>query len=93
MPDMWFLQDGVTCHTARATMTKLRAAFGEQFISRSGPVNWPPRSCDLTPLDFFLWGYVFMDKPATIDSLEANIVPKLDLAHGPFTAEPRPTFA
>ena len=77
MPDMWFQQDGATCHMARATMTKLRAAFGEQFISRSGPVNWPPRSCDLTPLDFFLWGYVkahdYMDKPATIDALEANI--------------------
>ena len=22
------------------------------------PVNWPPRLCDLTPLDYFLWGYV-----------------------------------
>ena len=77
MPDMWFQQDGATCHTARAAMTKLRAAFGEQFISRSGPVNWPPRSCDLTPLAFFLWGVVkahyYMDKPATIDALEANI--------------------
>ena len=77
MPDMWFQQDGVTCHTARATIVKLRAAFGEQFISRSGPVNWPPRSCDLTPLDFFLCGYVkahvYMDKSAMIDALEANI--------------------
>ena len=26
--------------------------------SSFGPVNWPPRSCDITPLDFFLWGYV-----------------------------------
>ena len=77
MPYIWVQQDGATCHTARATMTKLRAAFGEQFNSRSGPVNWPPKSCDLTPLDFFLWGYVkahvYMDKPATIDALEANI--------------------
>jgi hypothetical protein len=23
-----------------------------------GPIVWPPRSPDLTPLDFFLWGYV-----------------------------------
>ena len=78
MPDMLFQQDGATCHTARATMTKLRADFGEQFISRSGPVNWPPRSCDLTPLDFFLWGYVkahvYMDKPATTDTLNTNTI-------------------
>lgn len=25
-------------------------------ISRQGDVNWPPRSYDLTPLGFFLWG-------------------------------------
>jgi hypothetical protein len=23
-----------------------------------GPTPWPPRSPDITPLDFFLWGYV-----------------------------------
>ena len=77
MPDMWFQQDGATCHTARETMAQLRAAFGEQFISRFGPVNWPPRSCHLTPLDYFLWRHVkvhvYRDKPTTIDALGANI--------------------
>ncbi|GFU88619.1 uncharacterized protein TNCV_4442961 [Trichonephila clavipes] len=41
------------------------------------PENWPPRSCDLTPLDYFLWGYVMSlvhaDKPQTLDHLEDNI--------------------
>jgi hypothetical protein len=23
-----------------------------------GPMEWPPRSPDLTPIDFFLWGFV-----------------------------------
>ncbi|GFT18201.1 hypothetical protein TNCV_183561 [Trichonephila clavipes] len=40
-------------------------------------MNWPPRSCDLTPLDYFLWGYVkslvYADKPQTLDHLEDNI--------------------
>jgi hypothetical protein len=27
--DMWFQQDGATCHTARATMDLLRGEFGE----------------------------------------------------------------
>jgi hypothetical protein len=27
-------------------------------IGRDGPIPWPPRSPDITPLDFFLWGYV-----------------------------------
>ncbi|GFU87935.1 uncharacterized protein TNCV_1335051 [Trichonephila clavipes] len=42
-----------------------------------GPVNWRPRSCDLTSLDYFLWGYVkslvYADKPQTLDHLEDNI--------------------
>ncbi|GFU17536.1 DUF4817 domain-containing protein [Trichonephila clavipes] len=55
---LWFQQDGATCHTARATIDLLKDTFGDRLISRFGPVNWPPRFCDLTPLDYFLWGYV-----------------------------------
>ncbi|GFX87477.1 uncharacterized protein TNCV_1330121 [Trichonephila clavipes] len=68
--ELWFQQDGATCHTARATIDLLKDTFGDRLISRFGPVNWPPRSCDLTPLDFFLWGYVnslvYADKPQTL---------------------------
>ncbi|GFW24710.1 DUF4817 domain-containing protein [Trichonephila clavipes] len=74
---LWFQQDGATCHTARATINLLKDTFGDRLISRFGPVNWPPRSCDLTPLDYFLWGYVkslvYADKPQTLDHLEDNI--------------------
>ncbi|GFT37637.1 MULE domain-containing protein [Trichonephila clavipes] len=65
------------CHTARATIDLLKDTFSDRLISRFGPVNWPPRSCDLTPLDYFLWGYVkslvYADKPQTLDHLEDNI--------------------
>ncbi|GFS82932.1 DUF4817 domain-containing protein [Trichonephila clavipes] len=51
--------------------------LGDHLISRFEPVNWPPRSCDLTPLDYFLWGcvksWVYADKPQTLDHLEDNI--------------------
>ncbi|GFT58691.1 uncharacterized protein TNCV_1360591 [Trichonephila clavipes] len=54
-PELWFQQDGATCHTARATIDLLKDTLGDRLISRFGPaVNWPPRSCDLTPLDYFL---------------------------------------
>ncbi|GFY15519.1 transposable element Tc1 transposase [Trichonephila clavipes] len=75
--ELWFQQDGATCHTARATIDLLKDTFGDHLISRFGPVNWPPRSCDLIPLDYFLWGYVkslvYADKPQTLDHLEDNI--------------------
>ncbi|GFY17932.1 uncharacterized protein TNCV_3384251 [Trichonephila clavipes] len=75
--ELWFQQDGATCHTARTTIDLLKDTFGDRLMSRFGPVNWPPRSCDLTPLDYFLWGYVkslvYADKPQTLDPLEDNI--------------------
>ncbi|GFW59139.1 transposable element Tc3 transposase [Trichonephila clavipes] len=75
--ELWFQQDGATCHTARATIDLLKDTFGDRLISRFGPVNWPPRSCDLTSLDYFLWVYVkslvYADKPQTLDHLEDNI--------------------
>ncbi|GFT06082.1 transposable element Tc3 transposase [Trichonephila clavipes] len=75
--ELWFQQDGATCHTARATIDLLKDTFVDRLISRLGPVNWPPRSCDLTPLDYFLWSYVkslvYADKPQTLDHLEDNI--------------------
>lgn len=77
LDDMWFQQDGATCHTANETITLLRDKFNDRVISRCGDVNWPPRSCDLTPLDFFLWGYlkekVYVNKPRTIQELKDEI--------------------
>ncbi|GFX81661.1 uncharacterized protein TNCV_4644991 [Trichonephila clavipes] len=77
LTELWFQQDGATCHTARATIDLLKDTFGDHLISRFGPVNWPPRSCGLTPLDYFLWGYVkslvYADKPQPLDHLEDNI--------------------
>ncbi|GFS60738.1 helicase domino [Trichonephila clavipes] len=76
LTELWFQQDGSPCHTVRATIDLLKDTFGDRLISRFGPVNWPP-SCDLTPLDYFLWGYVkslvYADKPQTLDHLEDNI--------------------
>ncbi|GFV35671.1 transposable element Tc3 transposase [Trichonephila clavipes] len=75
--ELWFQQDGARCHTARATIDSLKDTLGDRLISRFGPVNWPPRSCDLTQLDYILWSYVkslvYVDKPQTLDHLEDNI--------------------
>lgn len=51
--------------------------FGERIILRRGPVAWPPKSCDLTVLPHFLYGYVkslvYTDKYEMIDVLVENI--------------------
>ncbi|KZC03744.1 hypothetical protein WN55_06391, partial [Dufourea novaeangliae] len=51
--------------------------FGERIISRNATVSWLPRSCNLTPLDYFFWGYlksmVYANKRRTHDALRLNI--------------------
>ncbi|KYQ50666.1 hypothetical protein ALC60_06473 [Trachymyrmex zeteki] len=75
--DIWFQQDGATSHTANVTIDLLRGVFENRIISRNADVNWPPRSCDLTPLDYFLWGAVkdkcYANHPETIDALKHEI--------------------
>ncbi|GFW84899.1 putative transposable element [Trichonephila clavipes] len=76
--ELWFQKDGTICNIARATIDFLKDTFGDHLISRFGPVNWPPRWRDLTPLDYFWWGYVkslvYADKPQTLAHLEDNII-------------------
>ena len=75
--NIWFQQDGATCHTAEATIDVLRPVFEDRIISRRADVVWPPRTCDLISLDYYLWGTVkdkyYADKPETIDALKDNI--------------------
>jgi len=56
--DAWFQQDGATAHTAWRSMQVLREMFPGKLISLRGKVGWPAHTPDLTPCDFFLWGYL-----------------------------------
>ena len=69
--NIWFQQDGATCHTAEATRDVLRSVFEDHIISRRSDVVWPPRSCDVIPLDYYLLDAV-KDKLETIDALKDN---------------------
>ena len=53
----WFQQDGCPAHNTRDVMAILRDIFGDKIISNNGTIAWPARSPDLTPPDFYLWGY------------------------------------
>jgi len=55
----------------------LDATFSNRWIERDGLTPWPPRSPDITPLDFFLWGCVkdkvFLTPVLDIINLRARI--------------------
>ena len=55
----------------------LDATFPNRWIGREGTTPWPPRSPDITPLDFILWRYVkdkvFSTPVPDITNLKARI--------------------
>ena len=53
-----FMQDGAPPHSSCFVTDVLNERFPDAWIGRGGPIPWPPRSPDLSPLDFFLWGYI-----------------------------------
>jgi hypothetical protein len=48
----WFQQDGAPAYFALITCGWLDSKIPGKWIGQCGPVEWPPRSPDLTPLDF-----------------------------------------
>jgi hypothetical protein len=72
-----FQKDGAAAHYAKDVHAWLDKKFGKWWIGRCGPLEWPARSPDLTPCDFFFWGYlkdhVYKTQPATILQLRDRI--------------------
>lgn len=58
---MWFMHDGAPAHFSEITRNYLNQIYGNRWIGRGveeGNQPWPPRSPDLNPLDFYLWGHL-----------------------------------
>ncbi|GBL80916.1 hypothetical protein AVEN_26325-1 [Araneus ventricosus] len=62
----WFQHDGVPAHKTSSV---------KQYLVEEQ--EWPPHSPDLTPMDFFLWGYlkqqVYATPPPTLQDLQRRI--------------------
>ena len=53
-----FQQDGCPAHYRLTVREYLDQNFPNRWIGRGGPIQWPARSPDLTPLDFHVWGWM-----------------------------------
>ena len=76
--EVFWMQDGAPAHFRTDVREYLNQTFPGKWIGRQGPIDWPARSPDLTPMDFFLWGYikhqVYLTQPESIDDLKARII-------------------
>ena len=75
--DYIFQQEGAPAHHSSLARNYSDYKRPNNWIERGGPVDWPPRSPDLTPSDFFLWGHIkskVYDAPIyTIEELKTRI--------------------
>ena len=76
-----FQQDGAPACYGKVVREWLNEKFGERWIGRRGFIEWPPRSPDLSPCDFFLWGVlkdrVYRRKPRSIEELKNAITTEI----------------
>ena len=57
---MIFMHGGAPPHYTNVVRQHLNRNYPDRWIGRGNdaPVRWPPRSPDITPMDFYLWGAV-----------------------------------
>ena len=76
------MQDGTPPHFSCFVTDVSNERFPDVWMGRGGPIPWPPRSTDLSPLDFFLWGYitniVYAEKIRNIQHLQERITPAIE---------------
>ena len=77
-PRVVFQQDGAPPHWGLIVRDFLNETFPNRWIGRNGPTPWPPRSPDIIPLDFFLWGYVkdrvYRTPVRDVETLQSRII-------------------
>lgn len=81
--NIWFQQDGAGPHYAIAVRQFLDNTFPNRWIGRRGQIEWPARSPDLSPVDYFFGGYlknnVYATKPANFADFRERIIHQVDL--------------
>lgn len=77
-----WIQDGAPPHRRIIVRDHLKEVFNNRVIALGHDREWPPRSPDLTPCDFFLWGYiksqVFNKPPCDLNELRNRITHAFD---------------
>ena len=56
VPRIWWAQDGAPAHRRIIVRDRLYVLFRSHVVMLGHAREWPPRSTDFTPLDFFSLG-------------------------------------
>lgn len=83
----YFQHDGAPAHYFGRVRDHLNAEYPRRWFGRNGPFRWPPRSPDLTPLDFFLWGYMKDVVYKTVPEDQLDTLERIRLSQADITPE------
>ncbi|KAJ8960883.1 hypothetical protein NQ318_020182 [Aromia moschata] len=76
-----FRDSGNVKDVKRTGRPKSATSEEKVWIGRRGSIEWPARSPDFTPLDFFLWGHVqnsvFKQRPRNLEDLKVRITAEM----------------
>lgn len=91
-----YQHDGAPPHYSIKARQLLDAHLPKRWIGRRGPIEWPPRSPDLTVCDFFLWGVlrekVYAHQPKSRHQLARIIEEELSTLDSPMFARAYESF-
>lgn len=76
----WYQMDGAPAHSTNEVREQLNGMFHNRWIGLRGPLLWPPRSPDLTPLDFYLWGTIKNKVYVTPVQTRENLIERVTMA-------------
>uniref|UniRef100_V5GVV5 Transposable element Tc3 transposase n=1 Tax=Anoplophora glabripennis TaxID=217634 RepID=V5GVV5_ANOGL len=76
--NLYFMLDGAPAHSSRIIRNWLNTNFPLKWIGPRSPLqDWPARSPDLTPMDFYFWGTVknkvYTNRPQNMEDLKRRI--------------------
>jgi hypothetical protein len=77
---MYLQHDGSPIHYTRKVTQHLNNTYPNRWIGRGSLIHWPPRSPDLTPLDFCLWGWLKGEVYSTKVDTRADLVARINSA-------------
>lgn len=76
--NLMFQHDGCPAHYRITVRQWLDERYPNRWIGRGGPIPWPARSPDITPLDFYVWGHmkelVYVTPINSVEELRQRII-------------------
>lgn len=74
---IFYQHDGAPPHNGFLVNNFLQETFYDHWIANNGPFLWPPRSPDLSVLDYFIWGSiketVYFNPITTMEDCKAKV--------------------